>query len=252
MTRVSSSSDRTSNPADERLTEAFAGHQRGDVQLAYGVYRQVLDEQPNHATALHYLGLIAQQAGRSSEACELLRRSIDSDPDDPRAHNNLGQILFTLNRRAEAITSFERALMLDPDHADAMNNLANLIKTRDLERAIALYRRVLELRPDASHAAYNLANALQLDDQHGKAQLLFERAIRSDPNNHLAHHNLGVLLEQKGRFDAATIKQPGGSNQSTPAPWRACCPCAPMNRTSRVRATRSPWLSRLVPRSRTR
>jgi Flp pilus assembly protein TadD len=189
--------------ADQRLAEAFARHKRGDVQFAYGVYRQVLDEQPRHATALHYLGLVAQQTGRSSEACELLQRSIEVDPSDPRAHNHLGQVLFALGRRAEATTSFEHALALDPDHPDAMNNLANLIKTRDLGRAIALYRRVLELRPETSHATYNLANALLSDDQYGEARQLFERAIELDPNNHLAHHNLGVLLEQQGRFDAA-------------------------------------------------
>lgn len=189
--------------ADQRLAEAFDRHKRGDVQLAYSVYRQVLDEQPRHATALHYLGLVAQQAGRSSEARELLQRSIEIDPADPRAHNHLGQVLFALNRRAEAIDSFEQALAIDPEHTDAMNNLANLIKTRDLDRAITLYRRVLALRPAASHAAYNLANALQLDDQYDAARQLFERAIQLDPDNHLAHHNLGVLLEQQGRFDAA-------------------------------------------------
>lgn len=203
MTDALSTSDRPLSAADQRVAEAFARHKRGDVQFAYGVYRQVLDEQPDHATALHYLGLIAQQTGRSSEARELLQRSIEIEPADPRAHNHLGQVLFALDRRAEAIASFEQALVLDPEHTDAMNNLANLIKTRDLDRAIALYRRVLELRPEASHAAYNLANALQSDDQYGAAQLLFERAIQLDENNHLAHHNLGVLLEQQGRFDAA-------------------------------------------------
>lgn len=203
MTDVLPTSDRPLSAADQRVAEAFARHKRGEVQFAYGVYRQVLDEQPNHAAALHYLGLVAQQTGRSSEARELLQRSIEIDPVDPRAHNHLGQVWFALERRAEAVASFEQALALDPGHTDAMNNLANLIKTRDLDRAIALYRRVLELRPEASHAAYNLANALQSDDQYGEAQLLFERAIQLDTDNHLAHHNLGVLLEQQGRFDAA-------------------------------------------------
>lgn len=188
---------------DQRLAEAFARHKRGDLQFAYQVYRQALSEQPRHPTALHYLGLVAQQTGRSSEACDLLQRSIELDPTDPRAHNHLGQVMFALKRRAEAIECFEHALMLDPTHTDAMNNLANLIKARDLDRAIALYRRVLELQPDASHAAYNLANALLQDNQHEQARVMFERAIELDSRNHLAHHNLGIVLEQQGRFDAA-------------------------------------------------
>lgn len=196
-------SNHSASSADERVAAAFVRHKHGDVQFAYGVYREVLDEHPCHAGALHYLGLIARQTGRSSEARELLQRSIDIDPSDPRAHNHLGQVLFALNRRAEAIASFEQALALDPDHADALNNLANLIKTRDLDRAIAMYRRVVQLRPDASHALYNLANALQLDDQYEEARSSLERAIELDPDNHLAHHNLGVLLEQQGRFDTA-------------------------------------------------
>lgn len=198
-----SSSAASSMSVDQRLAEAFARHKRGDVQFAYDVYRQVLDAQPDHATALHYLGLIAQQAGRSSEAYELLRRSIEIDPSDPRAHNHLGQVLLALKRRTEAIACFEQALVLDPEHTDAMNNLANLIKTRDLDRAIELYRRVLTLKPGASHAAYNLANALEQDNQHDAARQQLERAIELDPRNHRAHHNLGVLLEQQGRFNEA-------------------------------------------------
>ncbi|MBL8271924.1 tetratricopeptide repeat-containing sulfotransferase family protein [Steroidobacter sp.] len=204
MTHVTATGNSNSRPLDERLADAFARHKSGDVQFAYRVYREVLDQQPNHATALHYLGLLAQQTGRTSEARDLLQRSIEIEPNDPRAHNHLGQILFALNRRNEAIASFEHALALDPAHTDAMNNLANVIKTRDLARAIRLYRRVLELRPDTSHAAYNLANALQSNDEYGEAQQLFERALELDQDNHLAHHNLGVLLEQQGHFDTAT------------------------------------------------
>jgi tetratricopeptide (TPR) repeat protein len=189
--------------ADSRLETALERHKKGDVEFAYKAYRQVLEAYPEHPTALHYLGLVAQQTGHSAEAANLLQRSIAGNPRDPRAHNHLGQVMIALNRRDVAIACFEKALVVDPGHVDSLNSLANVVKAADLSRAISLYRRVLELDPRATHATYNLANALRDDHAYEEALQLYARAVEIDPRHLHAHHNLGVLLEQKGRFEEA-------------------------------------------------
>jgi Tfp pilus assembly protein PilF len=189
--------------ADRRLAVALERHKRGDLKYAYDAYRQVLAQHPQHPTALHYLGLIAQQSGRSTEAVNLLRRSISIDATDPRAHNHLGQVLLSQSSVEEAVACFEAALRADPHHIDSLNNLANVVRSRDLKRAIGLYRRALDLNPNAPHATYNLANALRDDHGYEEAQVLYRRAIAAEPKHFHAHFNLGVLLEQSGRFSDA-------------------------------------------------
>jgi tetratricopeptide (TPR) repeat protein len=192
--------------ADRRLAEALERHKRGEIQAAYEVYAQVLAEHPNHPTALHYLGLVAQQTGQPRVALDLLQKSIQLDPTDPRAHNHLGQVFLTQNAPEQAIACFERALSVDPRHVDSLNNLANLIRPRDSARALALYRQAREIDPASALTAYNLANALQDSQAFEEALALYERAVEIDPRHYQARHNLGVLLEQKGRF-AQAIEQ---------------------------------------------
>lgn len=189
--------------ADQTVEAAFARHKQGDVNFAYAAYKEVLATFPDHAHALHYLGLIAQQTGHPQEALRLLQRSIEIEPGDVRAHNHLGQVWVGLNDKAAALECFERAVQIDPTHADSINNLANVLLVRDPLRAIELYRRVLELTPDSANATYNLANAMNEERDSAAAVDLYQRAIQIDPRHVRAHRNLGVLLEQKGRFTEA-------------------------------------------------
>jgi len=193
-----------SDPLDQQVEAAFQRHKQGDLRFANSVYRQVLAKRPNHSAALHYLGLIAQQTGYSNDAAELLKRSILINPRDPRAHNHLGQIHIALKDNTAAARSFERALEIDPNHVDALNNLANVVRVRDLLRAIELYRRAMALNPRAAFAVYNLAQALNEDNAIDEALALFQRVIDLDPSHCDARHSLGILLEQRGRFAEAT------------------------------------------------
>ena len=201
---VSPRLDMPPDDVDRQVEAAFQRHKQGDLRHAYAVYQHVLGRRPNHPAALHYLGLIAQQTGHSADAARLLERSIQLNPRDPRVHNHLGQVRIALQDTNAATTCFERALEVDPSNVDALNNLANVVRTRDLLRAIELYRRALILNPRAAYAAYNLAQALSEDNAVDEALTLYRRAIELDPNHCEARHGLGLLCEQQGRFAEAT------------------------------------------------
>jgi len=197
---------RSRDEVNRQVEAAFARQKRGELEAAAAVYRQVLAENPDHAAALHYLGLIARRCGNPREALRLLERSVGIDPTDPSAHDHLGQIHTDLNDRRSAALCFERALQIDPNNVPSLNNLANVTMSRDLSRAIALYRRALELDPDAGFIAYNLAQALNENGSCDEALRLYRRAIMLDPRSLSARHRLGVLLEQRGEF-AEAIEQ---------------------------------------------
>src|SRR5439155_15624617 len=61
---------------DQALARAVQHHQRGELQQAEGIYRQILAIQPNNAQATHLLGVVAHQLGRNDVALELMQRSL--------------------------------------------------------------------------------------------------------------------------------------------------------------------------------
>jgi tetratricopeptide (TPR) repeat protein len=125
--------------ADSELAAALERHKSGDLEFAYQAYLQVLKQCPDHPTALHYLGLVAQQTGHVLEAARLLRRSIQLNPRDPRTYNHLGQVLFQQDDLEEAIRLFRKGLEVDPRHVETLNSLANGLKRQgELPQAMAV------------------------------------------------------------------------------------------------------------------
>ncbi|MCC6301930.1 MAG: tetratricopeptide repeat protein [Gammaproteobacteria bacterium] len=96
----------------------------GRLADAEAIYQQVLTIEPDHFVALHGLGVIAMNTGRSGRAVELIRSSIQKNPFDCAAHNNLGIALMQQGRLDEAIQSFGKSLSIKPDYTSALCNLA--------------------------------------------------------------------------------------------------------------------------------
>ena len=60
----------------EALAIAIQHHQAGRLQAAEQIYRQILAVEPNHADAIHLLGVIAHQVGKHEVAVEYIGRAI--------------------------------------------------------------------------------------------------------------------------------------------------------------------------------
>ena len=75
---------------EEQLESALSHHQAGRLAEAEKIYRQILAQQPDHADALHLLGVLAEQAGRSDVAVDLIRRAIAICSTNASYYGNLG------------------------------------------------------------------------------------------------------------------------------------------------------------------
>src|ERR1700730_11322859 len=87
----------------EAFTIALEHHQRGQLQAAEQIYRQILQVEPNHHDAIHLLGVIAYQVGRHEIAVEYMKRALKLWPDYAEAHNNLGNALKDQGKLDEAV-----------------------------------------------------------------------------------------------------------------------------------------------------
>src|SRR5208337_4411026 len=141
----------------DALQLALRHHQKGELQQAEAIYRQVLQTQPDNADALHLLGVIANQLGQNEVAVGLIEKAININQAVPLYHNNAGNAYRALNKPDEAIACYRRALSLKPDYHEALNNMGSVLAEQGkLDEAIACYRRAVSLKPDFYEAHYNL------------------------------------------------------------------------------------------------
>jgi Flp pilus assembly protein TadD len=58
------------------FAQAVDHHQAGHLEAAERIYRQLLRDEPRHVFALHALGLLCHQSGRSDAAVDLISQAI--------------------------------------------------------------------------------------------------------------------------------------------------------------------------------
>ena len=181
---------------------AVQRHQAGRLAEAEALYRQILAAQPNHAEALHLLGLIAKQAGRHDLAVEWIRKALEIKPDYPEACYNLGNALRGRGQLDEAIAAYRQALRGKPDFLEAHNNLGIALGERGLfDEAIAAHRRALEIKADLPEVHNNLGNVLRQQGLFDEAISACHRALELNPNFPEAYNNLGNALRERGLLD---------------------------------------------------
>ena len=179
-------------------------HQAGRLGEAEALYRQILAVQPDHADALHFLGVIAHQIGHHDVAVERIRQALVVAPNDAAAHSNLGEAYRAMGRFDEAIASYRRGLALEPDRPEIHNNLGLALAEQDkLDEAVAAHRRALALKPDYPEAHLNLGTALVRRNRLDEAVAAFRRALELRPDYPEAHNNLGNAHKSRGELDAA-------------------------------------------------
>ena len=189
---------------EQAMEIAVGHHQAGRLAEAEAIYRQVLSRSPDHAEALHLLGVLASQVGRTEVALELIGRAIIVNPGVALYHSNLGEIYRRSGQSDRAIDHFRRAIELRPDAADPHNNLGNVLREQGrLDDALALYRRAIELNPDLAEAHGNLGIVLHDQGRIDSAIAAYRRAIALKPDLASAHTNLGRALQDQGRIEEA-------------------------------------------------
>ena len=220
------------------MARALACHGAGDAAEAMRLYAEVLAHDPDHALALHNLGVLKAAQGRADEAIALIGRAVEADPSSAEAHCNLGLLLAGAGRREEAADAFRRALSAQPGAHAAAAGLADIEAAQGrLDTAEALYEQALAadpnytaaltgmgvvlmqqgrareagerfalalaLRPDSAAAHYNVANALKAIGRLEEAKVFFRKALELSPDFADAWTNIGNVLRDEGDLDEA-------------------------------------------------
>ena len=185
---------------------AFAAEKidKGELQVAEGVVRQVLEKQPENPHANHLLGIIAHRVGRTELALDLVGKAIEKMPNVAQFHANRGEMCRILKRMDEAVIHGEKAVKLDPKFASAHSNLGiAYYDLKEYEKAQAQQEKALKLSPDLIPALNNLGSIKRANDDRPGAVELYRRVLAISPNHLESINNLGALLIEENETDEA-------------------------------------------------
>ena len=94
---------------EQTFARAAQRFQRGAITEAEALFRQLIDKNPRHAEALHYLGVCCYRRGNYEAAVAHILAALAVDDASPFAHSNLGLALKRMQRMEEAVASFGQA-----------------------------------------------------------------------------------------------------------------------------------------------
>ncbi len=186
------------------MRQALALHQAGRAGEAEALYRQVLAVKPDHAAALHFLGILLHQGRRSADGVALIEKSVRAAPNNPDFLTNYGSVLRDLGRVAAAADSYRKAVAAKPDHGAARDNYASaLAQLGRFPQAEEVFRGTIGRNPFHMRARVGLAEVLQEAGRLDEALVVFAEALAIRPNDAEVLHGYGVALMEKGDLAGA-------------------------------------------------
>ena len=183
----------------EKLDFALQQHRAGRLRKARKVYNKILKVIPQHADALHMLGLLEHQSGENDTAISLLTRAVEQGPASAELFTNLGSAMQAKGNIREAIAAFRKALALNPRFALAHNNLGNALRANgETDAAQDAFRQAIGIEQNFSLAHYNLGDLLHTQGRHAEAIASMRRALVLDPGFAKACNSLATMLMEQG------------------------------------------------------
>jgi tetratricopeptide (TPR) repeat protein len=126
--------------------QAYALHEKGDVDGAITCYKKTLELDPKHAPAHNNLGNDLYDKHDWDDVIACYKKALELDPKFTQAHYSLGLGLRTKGDLDGAIACYKKALELDPKDAEAHCYLGHILREQGLfTEAVASLRRGHEL-----------------------------------------------------------------------------------------------------------
>ncbi len=176
----------------------------GRLEPAAGICRAILATTPQHAPALHLLGVILAERGQPAEGVLMVARALELDRRKPAFHLSHGRILMRCGNPAAAVKAFQESAHLDPGDPRIPKHLVlALIECRRIPEAEAAARGALDKWPASAELLDALGMVLMAQGRPDEARAALERAREAAPDYPDVYGNLAILHEQRNHLDTA-------------------------------------------------
>ncbi len=172
--------DQNSSVCDipNEFAAAVKSYDHDELELAETGFQKILKVEPQHAGAIHHLGLTLFRLGKTQEGIKLLEDSIALCPTNTAYIGNLGVVYLKTGHHRDAVNQFLHGLTLNPDDAKLHFNLANTYLDQcDYSGAIKHSQVTLRLSPHINDVLFTLGVAqYKLGDFAASFKTLYSRA----------------------------------------------------------------------------
>jgi tetratricopeptide (TPR) repeat protein/SAM-dependent methyltransferase len=188
----------------QNLQTAFLLHQRGELDKAANIYRQILKKAPDNYQALHYLGVVEATFGNFEQAKRLLARSLNVQPTNIHFVENYATILCQSEDYESALEVCEQGLRFNHTNVSLLYvSAVALSRLKQLQDSIAHFDRLLLLQPNHIVALNERGSALAEIENYDAALASIQKALTFAPQYAEAHLNSGNLYGILKRYDEA-------------------------------------------------
>jgi Flp pilus assembly protein TadD len=130
-----------------------------DYENAMPLIYTVLEEYPDDAATLHFLGYIWLMSERTVFAYQMFRRALQEQPGNKALWTSLGRACHELQMYEDAIKFFIKSAELDNNYAMAYSNMsATLVQLSQWDDAEKAARTALDCNPTDLNSQLNLAH----------------------------------------------------------------------------------------------
>lgn len=187
--------------------QAQKAHAEGRLAEAQTLYSSLLEQDPNHAEALHFQGLVTHQMGRTQLALPLIERSLSLRPQNIHFLTNAGLIYQAVGDWKKVETIYRELTRLVPKDGKIWQNLGRALMERgDISAAEQTYRKATSLSESDPECWKSLGITLLKLGRPGDAEealYCFKKVTAADPNDAEGHNNMGIALGLLQRRDEA-------------------------------------------------
>jgi arylsulfatase A-like enzyme/tetratricopeptide (TPR) repeat protein len=171
---------------------------------AAGLLEPALREEPDIPQALLLLSTCYTNLGRKEEAKAKLDILLKDDPESVQALISLANILLDEKRDDDVIALCKRTLAVDERNTQAYTLIGEVYMAGEkYVEALPYMEKALETQPKITRTRLNLAVCLLGVKQYDRAETELNAVIQDSPKFPLAHYNLGLLYEERGRPEDA-------------------------------------------------
>jgi tetratricopeptide (TPR) repeat protein len=203
-----------------KLQTAYSLHQKGSLNEAAKLYRELVKSNPNNFHALQFLGLVEAGAGNIEEARRLMARSLSIQPPNVQFVENYATLLYRIGDYISASQICERGLRLTNTSVSLLYIYANsMFKLDKLQDSLVQFDKLLSLQPKHVAALNERGSVLAQTGQYDAALASFTKALNIDPRFAETHLNMGNLYsvikrynEAFGAYDKALALKPDLAN----------------------------------------
>jgi tetratricopeptide (TPR) repeat protein len=164
---------------------------RGALDKAIADYSTSYRTQPSREVALRLASLYTR-AGQPQAAIGIYRSLLIEKPDDVDARMEMAQAMKDNGQTEEAAREIEKLLTLQPANAKLLVAAGDINLKDDPEKAALYYQRAVQAEPANNRARVQLGASKVRAMQFETAIPILLEAIKREPNNYVAHANLGT------------------------------------------------------------